>query len=159
MDRVRLEKLDSKHNTISIIYPDSYNIHEIKSSPVQQSAFIDLLVPEYPDNACNYFETIDEKGKNSISLKKIPEAKEEIIGLDTLIKIFKEKASGSGKPKMPQPIRHPGQSWYIFLFNFGMSLLSKLIGMLEYTLINTFKYMHTAPVSPGTCTPNAYKLM
>ena len=31
--------------------------------------------------------------------------------------------------------------------------------MLEYTLINTFKYMHTAPVSPGTCTPNAYKLM
>lgn len=43
--------------TISNIEPNSYNIHKIEA--LELSAFFDLLVPDYPDNTCQFFTTID----------------------------------------------------------------------------------------------------
>jgi hypothetical protein len=57
IERVREEHLTSRNQKISIIYPDSYNIHEITSKC--QSCFIDLLIPEYPKDSCHYFRTVE----------------------------------------------------------------------------------------------------
>jgi hypothetical protein len=55
---VREERLSPRTQILSIIYPDSFNIHEIKATT--QSCFIDLLMPEYPDDSCHYFRTVSE---------------------------------------------------------------------------------------------------
>lgn len=56
--------------------PHSYNIHEIKAR--RQSCFIDLLMPEYPDDKCHYFKTIqigqsgdEQEVEDKIKLKKL----------------------------------------------------------------------------------------
>lgn len=45
------------NENISTIEPNSYNIHKIEA--LELSAFFDLLVPDYPDNTCQFFTTID----------------------------------------------------------------------------------------------------
>jgi hypothetical protein len=54
------------------------------------------LIPEYPDNSCHYFETCDEpivqgEVEDKMKIKRIKDSCEQIIGLETLVKIFKEK--------------------------------------------------------------------
>lgn len=50
--------LSTNPNTVSLITPNAYNVHKIEA--LQLSAFFDLLVPDYPDNTCQFFTTIDE---------------------------------------------------------------------------------------------------
>lgn len=61
-----------------MISPESYNIHQIHAKT--QSCFLDLLMPEYPDDECHYFRTIDtnkngdeEKLEKFIYLEKVSE--------------------------------------------------------------------------------------
>ena len=54
---VRLEILSNKEGatTVSIIKPQTYNIHKIEA--LEDSAFFDLLTPDYPDNTCLFLST------------------------------------------------------------------------------------------------------
>lgn len=79
---------------LSIIYPDSYNIHEIMG--IKQSCFLDLLMPEYPDNSCHYFQTCDEpivqgELEDKIKIRRLGEGAEQIIGLEKLAKLIKNR--------------------------------------------------------------------
>jgi hypothetical protein len=62
-NQLRLQNIKSADiETISIIEPVSYNVHKIEA--LELSAFFDLLVPDYPDNTCQFFTTIDENKEN-----------------------------------------------------------------------------------------------
>jgi hypothetical protein len=51
-------------NTTSIIQHDVYNIHKIEA--LELSAFFDLLVPDYPDNTCQFYRTVEVNGEEMI---------------------------------------------------------------------------------------------
>lgn len=46
-------------DNISKIEPNSYNIHQIEA--LEWSAFVDLLVSDYPDNTCQFFTMIGKE--------------------------------------------------------------------------------------------------
>jgi hypothetical protein len=52
--------LESKTNkNLSAIYPEMFNVHKIEAMGI--SAFFDLLMPDYPDDMCSFYNTIEEK--------------------------------------------------------------------------------------------------
>lgn len=48
--------------TVSVIEPENYNIHKIEA--MELSAFFDLLLPDYPDNNCQFYRTINEDSQH-----------------------------------------------------------------------------------------------
>lgn len=57
LESLRIETLESKSNkNLSAIYPEQFNVHKIEALEI--SAFFDLLMPDYPDDICSFFNTI-----------------------------------------------------------------------------------------------------
>lgn len=49
-----------------------------------QSAFIDLLIPEYPEEDCTYFRTVGEQGELRVEVVK--ECGQPVVGMDDYVK-------------------------------------------------------------------------
>lgn len=82
-DRLRYEKL--KHNsnvTISTIEPHALNIHKIEAKTF--SAFFDLLMPDYPENTCQFFTGCKET-ESHLFLQELPAPSEVIQGWDVYL--------------------------------------------------------------------------
>jgi len=45
-----------------MIVPGTENIHKIKA--LKPSAFLDLLMPDYPEDRCDFYELRGEKNQN-----------------------------------------------------------------------------------------------
>ena len=65
-EHLRVENLAPNGKKVSSIDPNYYNFHRIQA--IEQSCFFDLLMPDYPDNECNFLETIKEE-EDYITLK------------------------------------------------------------------------------------------
>jgi hypothetical protein len=82
-DHLRYEKL--KHNTsatISTIEPHALNIHKIEAKTF--SAFFDLLMPDYPENTCQFF-TACKESESHLILQELQLPQENIKGWDVYV--------------------------------------------------------------------------
>lgn len=80
---LRYERL--KHNspnTISTIEPHALNIHKIEAKSF--SAFFDLLMPDYPENTCQFF-TAAKETETHLLLEELQSPQEEIKGWDVYL--------------------------------------------------------------------------
>jgi hypothetical protein len=57
--RVQVIKASDKE-TISLVEHDAYNIHKIEA--LEFSAFFDLLVPDYPEDTCQFYTEEEKEG-------------------------------------------------------------------------------------------------
>lgn len=79
-NKIRFQSLKAEcEETVAIIDPEVYNVHKIEAK--QLSAFFDLLMPDYPENTCQFFRTIDENEENML-LQRAESEGEEIVGWD-----------------------------------------------------------------------------
>ncbi len=57
MEKVRVQLLKAgDKEVISLVEHDAYNIHKIEA--LEFSAFFDLLVPDYPDDTCQFYREV-----------------------------------------------------------------------------------------------------
>lgn len=79
-DKMRSQVISARDkSTTSIVQHDSYNIHKIEA--LQFSAFFDLLVPDYPDNTCQFYQEVEGTGAEMV-LNEVEEGQEEVVGWD-----------------------------------------------------------------------------
>lgn len=82
-EQLRLERLVyNSSNTISTIEPHALNIHKIEAKSF--AAFFDLLMPDYPENTCQFFTTRQETPSHLL-LEELQFPLENIKGWDVYL--------------------------------------------------------------------------
>ena len=64
------------------ISPTTFNIH--MSEALEDACFLDLLIPDYPDNVCSSYEVL-EQNENTLLVKNIGDPNEDILDLNMML--------------------------------------------------------------------------